>query len=379
MKLLKVATCMLLALSLFAAEPVRWTPEAANEWYAKQPWLVGVDYIPASAVNQIDMWNADTFDPVVIDTELGWAQSIGLNTVRVFLHDIVWQKDPGGYAKRINTFLKIADKHKIKTIFVLFDSVWDPFPRPGIQHDPRPGVHNSVWAQSPGAAALVDEKHWNRILQYVEDVVHEFINDKRVLAWDVWNEPDNMNNNSYRSAEPANKVELVQRLLPEVFRYARAALPSQPLTSGLWKGDWSSPDKLSPVEKIQLEESDIVSFHSYGKPEAFEQRVQWLQAYRRPIICTEYMARDLGSTFQGILPIAKKYNVAAISWGLVAGKTQTYLPWDSWQHPYTDRQPTVWHHDIFRDNGTPYSQEEIDFIREITGRGGKAKSKTANR
>lgn len=373
MKLFRVFLCFLVSFTAFAVEPVKWTAEAANLWYSKQPWYVGVDYIPASAINQIEMWNAETFDPVVIDTELGWAQSIGMNAIRVFLHEIPWNKDPGGCAKRINTFLRIADKHHIKVMFVLFDSVWSPFPEPGIQRDVRPGVHNSGWVQDPGAAALVDQEHWAQYCQYVEDVIHEFITDKRVLAWDLWNEPDNMNDGSYRSAEPPNKAALVAKMLPEVFKYARAALPSQPLTSGLWHGDWSSPDKLNPVEKVQLEESDIITFHNYDAPAEFEKRIQWLQQYHRPILCTEYMARERDSTFQSILPIAKKYNVAAFSWGLVAGKTQTYLPWDSWQHPYVDRQPAIWHHDIFRDNGSPYSQEEIDFIRQITGRGAAPK------
>ncbi|MGA3239571.1 MAG: 1,4-beta-xylanase [Bryobacteraceae bacterium] len=375
MNSLRLTACLLLSLSAFAAEPVKWTPEAANLWYSKQPWMVGVNYVPASAINQIEMWNADTFDPVIIDTELGWAQAIGMNTVRVFLHEIPWLKDPGGCAKRIGAFLRIADKHKIRVLFVLFNSRWSPFPEPGIQQDARSGVHNSAWVQDPGAPALMDEEHWDRHLLYVEDVIHEFLADKRVVAWDLWSEPDNRNEGSYSAADPKNKAELAQRILPRLFKFARAAMPSQPLTSSLWQGDWSSPDKLSAVEKIQLEESDIVSFHNYDKPADFEKRLQWLQQYHRPVFCTEFLARDRDSTFQGILPIAKKYNAAAFSWGLVAGKTQTYLPLDSWQHPYTDRQPAVWHQDIFRDNGTPYSQEEIDFIRQITGRGGPAKAK----
>ena len=376
MKLFCITPLLLFAVSAFAVEPVKWTPEAANLWYSKQPWYVGANYIPASAINTIEMWNAETFDPVVIDTELGWAQAIGMNAVRVGVHQIPWNKDPGACAKRMNTFLRIADKHKLKVMFVLFDSQWSPFPEPGIQQDVRQGVHNSAWVQNPGQSALVDEAHWSRYLQFVEDVIHEFITDKRVFAWDVWNEPDNMNEGSYRSAEPPNKPEIVARMLPQVFKYARAALASQPLTSSLWHGDWSSPDKLTAVEKIQLEESDVISFHNYDKPAEFEKRIQWLQRYNRPILCTGYLARERDSTFQGILPIAKKYNVAAFSGGFVAGKSQTYLPLDSWQHPYVDRQPAMWHQDIFRDNGSPYSQEEIDFIRQITGRGAAPQEKT---
>ncbi|MGC2526516.1 MAG: hypothetical protein WA639_02120 [Candidatus Acidiferrum sp.] len=343
----------------------RWTEKQANEWYARQPWLVGSNYIPSTAINELEMWQADTFDPKRIDTELGWAQSLGLNTMRVFLHDLLWKQDPEGFKTRINIFLTIAQKHKIRPIFVLFDSCWDPNPKLGKQRAPRQGVHNSGWVQSPGADALKDPSQYPRLEAYVKGVVGAFASDKRILAWDVWNEPDNTNDGSYASEEPPNKVELVLALLPRVFEWAREAGATQPLTSGVWNGNWSNPDALGPMEKIQLDYSDVVSFHSYEKPEVFEKRVLSLQQYGRPIFCTEYMARGNGSTFQGTLPIAKKYHVAAINWGLVAGKTQTYLPWDSWKHPYTDREPAVWFHEIFRTDGQPYSQEEADFIRNI--------------
>jgi hypothetical protein len=359
--------CALAACAKSAEPSRRWTETAANAWYAKQPWLVGSNYIPATAINELEMWQADTFDPQRIDTELGWAQSIGLNTMRVFLHDLLWQQDPDGFKKRIDIFLGIAAKHHIKALFVLFDSCWDPDPTLGKQHEPRPGVHNSGWVQSPGAKALEDAQQYPRLEGYVKGVVGAFAKDDRILGWDVWNEPDNVNTGSYGKSEPANKIELVQALLPKAFQWARAAEPMQPLTSGVWKGDWSSPDKLSPAEKIQIDLSDVISFHNYDKPEEFEKRVIWLQQYHRPILCTEYMARGNGSTFQGTLPIAKKYQVAAINWGLVAGKTQTYLPWDSWQHPYTDREPAIWFHEIFRTDGQPYKKEEVEFIRSITG------------
>jgi len=352
-----------------SAQQIRWTEKEAADWYAKQAWLVGSNYIPADAINELEMWQADTFDGKRIDTELGWAEAIGLNTMRVFLHDLPWQQDATGFKERIDTFLQIAAKHHIKPLFVLFDSCWDPEPRLGKQHAPRPGVHNSGWVQSPGAKALQDPAQYPRLEAYVKGVVGAFAKDDRVLGWDIWNEPDNGNGGSYADLEAKNKSELVLALLPRAFAWARAAHPTQPLTSGVWKGNWSVAEKLEPGAKIQIEMSDVISFHSYDKPEVFEKRVLSLQQYHRPILCTEYMARGNGSTFQGTLPIAKRYNVAAINWGLAAGKTQTYLPWDSWQHPYTDREPAVWFHEIFRTDGTPYRTEETAFIKEITGRG----------
>jgi hypothetical protein len=354
-----------------AAPAARWTEKKANEWYAKQPWLVGSNYIPATAINELEMWQADSFDPQRIDRELGWAESIGLNTMRVFLHDLLWQQDAAGFQKRIDIFLQIAARHHIKPLFVLFDSVWDTDPQLGKQRAPRPGVHNSGWLQSPGAKALQDTSQYPRLEAYVKGVVGAFAKDERVLGWDMWNEPDNTNDGSYGEHEPKNKVQLVLALLPKAFEWARSVSPVQPLTSGVWKGNWSSPEKLGAMEKLQLELSDVISFHNYDKPEEFEKRIVWLQPYHRPIICTEYMARGNGSTFEGSLPIAKKYNVAAINWGLVAGKTQTFLPWDSWKHPYTDREPAIWFHEIFRTDGEPYKKEEADFIRGITGRPAK--------
>jgi hypothetical protein len=365
-----------LAVSLFGQAP-RWTEKAANDWYAKQPWLVGANYIPATAINQLEMWQQETFDPVWIETEINWAEDLGMNTMRVFLHDLLWKRDPGAFQGRIDRFLAICDRHKIKPILVLFDSVWDPFPQMGSQRPPKPGVHNSGWVQSPGAAVLPNPAEYDRLRQYVQGVIGAFRYDRRVLAWDLWNEPDNENGNSYHKLEPANKQQIVLNLLPKVFAWAHDMDPTQPVTSGLWRGDWSSMDKLSPIEKVQVEQSDVISFHSYDPAPEFEKRVKWLEAFHRPILCTEYMARPRGSTFQTILPIAKQYKVAAINWGFVNGKSQTIFPWDSWQKPYSETEPPVWFHDIFRKDGTPYRQQEYDFIKEIIGSKAKKAKKAA--
>jgi len=306
-----------------------------------------------------------TFNPAINDRELGLAESIGMNTMRVFLQDQLWQQDSKGFVQRLDAFLAIAARHHIRPILVLFDSCWEASPHLGPQHPPIPGVHNSGWVQSPGGRELSDPSYEPKLKEYVVGIVSAFAKDERVLAWDIWNEPDNTNDK--RFDEPKHKAELVAALLPKAFAWARSARPTQPLTSGVWTGNWSDPAKQSPMTKIQLAESDIITFHNYGWPEEFEARVRELQPLHRPLICTEYMARGNGSTFDTILPLAKQLNVAAINWGLVAGKTQTYLPWDSWQHPYVTSQPIIWFHEVFRNDGTPYMQEEVEFIRRMTG------------
>lgn len=353
---------------LSRAQEPRWSEQQANDWYAAQPWLVGANFVPADAVNELEMWQADTFDPQEIDRELGWAEGAGMNTMRVFLHNLLWEQDPEGFKHRIDEFLAIAARHHIRPIFVLFDSCWDPYPKLGPQRPPIPGVHNSGWVQAPGREVLGDPAQYPKLEAYVKGVVGAFAGDKRILAWDVWNEPDNMNGAPYRQQELPNKAQLVLALLPQVFGWARSVHPVQPLTSGVWSGDWSSLDKMTPMARAQVELSDVISFHNYGWPEEFEARVKDLQQFHRPLICTEYMARGAGSTFDTILPLARQYHVAAINWGLVKGKTQTNLPWDSWERPYVLMQPTVWFHDVFYPDGTPYGQHEVDLMRQLTGR-----------
>ena len=377
----RVALCVsifLLCHAAAAAQAQRWTEQQAREWYQRQPWLVGSNYAPAYAINQLEMWQADTFDPKRIDTELGWAEGLGMNTMRVFLHDQLWQQDADGFRRRIDEFLRIAQRHRIRPMLVLFDSVWDPDPKLGRQRAPRPGVHNSGWVQGPGRAALQDPSQQARLEAYVKGVVGAFARDERVLAWDIWNEPDNVNPGSYNQLEPANKVELVLQLLPKAFAWARAAGPTQPLTTGVWKGDWSSPEKMTEMDRMQIELSDVVSFHNYDSPTELERRINWLTRYNRPLICTEYMARGNGSFFMGSLPAFKKYNVGAINWGLVQGKTQTNLPWDSWERPYVGREPTIWFHEVFRNDGSPYIPEEVDYLKRVLA-APKAKAAGAGR
>ncbi len=371
MKLTKILFALLLivmqanAQDSITARPV-WTRQQANEWYNKQPWLVGANFAPSTAINQLEMWQAESFDTATISRELGWAAAIGMNSMRVFLHDLLYMQDAEGFLNRMDTFLAIAQRHHIKIMFVLFDSVWDPFPKLGTQRAPKPHVHNSGWVQSPGVEALKDSTQYPRLQQYVTGVVQHFADDERVLAWDVWNEPDNTNNGSYGKYELKNKTKYVTPLLKKVFEWTRSVHPSQPLTSGVWAGDWRVHKKMKLWEKIQIEQSDVISFHNYDGPAKLENSIKLLLRYKRPILNTEYMSRGNGSFFKGSLPIFKKYKIAAFNWGLVAGKTNTIYPWDSWKKKYTG-EPTLWFHDIFRPDGTPYRKSEVDLIKKIIG------------
>lgn len=348
-------------------EPGPWPLERAATWAREHPWLAGCNYIPSTAINQLEMWQAGTFDPVTIDRELGWAEGLGFNSVRVFLHDLLWEQDAPGFLGRMDRFLEIADRHGIGVVFVVFDAVWDPAPRLGKQRAPKPGLHNSGWVQSPGVKILSDPARHDALRPYVAGVIGRFRADRRVHAWDLFNEPDNPNRSSYGQPEPPSKPERSLALLTKTFAWARAVDPRQPLTAGVWQGDLAEADRLSPINRYMLTQSDVISFHNYRPLAELKKDVEALKRYRRPMLCTEYMARPAGSTFDPVLAYFNKEHIGAYNWGFVAGKSQTIYPWDSWRKSYT-AEPPVWFHDIFRPDGTPYRADEVAFIRKVTGR-----------
>ena len=352
------------------AQTERWSQEKANAWHKESNWLVGANYTPAYAINQLEMWQVDSFDVAAIDRELQWAQDLGFTSIRVYLHHLLWEQDADGFLKRLDTFLKTANKHKIGVMFVLFDSVWDPNPKLGRQRPPQKGLHNSGWVQSPGVKDLQDSSRYGLLEAYVKGVVGRFKDDHRVQVWDLWNEPDNLNDNSYGKKnlkqEPNDKLKYVLDLLPKTFEWAREAGATQPLTAGVWLSDRKAdPNKLNDIEKVQLEQSDVISFHCYDGLERLKTWVNNLRPLGRPLICTEYMARPNGSEFDPILGYFAAQKIGAHNWGFVAGKSNTIYPWDSWQKPYDD-EPPVWFHDIFREDGTAYRQAEVDYIRNVT-------------
>jgi hypothetical protein len=324
-----------------------WSEEKAQTWYEKQGWIIGCNFTPSTAINQIEFWRKETFDPETIDKELGWASEIGFNAIRVYLHYLVWAQNPRELKARINEFLDICEKHKIRVMFVLFDDCWNDNPDLGKQPDPKPGVHNSGWVQCPGGSLVDDEALFPVLKAYTQDILSHFGEDERVLIWDLYNEPGN-----------SDIFERSLPLLESVIKWSREVRILQPVTIGLW--NWS--EDFSSFNKLQAENSDIITFHHYNNKESLKEKISEIKKFGRPLICTEYMARTRNCTFQSHLPVFKEENIGAFNWGLVSGKTNTIYMWDS---VYT-AEPDVWFHDIFREDGSPFDPGEIELIKELT-------------
>lgn len=330
-----------------AASAQPWPVEKANIWYNEHNWIAGANFIPSTAINQLEMWQPETFDTATIDRELGYAENIGFNTMRVFLHSLAWQEDSAGFRQRIDRYLNISDRHNIKTIFVFFDDCWNKVPKPGLQPVPKPGIHNSGWMQDPGDPYSKDTTVFPGLEKYVKSVLNSFRHDDRILLWDLYNEPGN-----------GDKRDSSFPLLRKVFTWAREVHPDQPISSGLWAWDFYE------LNAFQAANSDIITYHDYEEVPLHRRVIDLLKAQRRPLICTEYMARTRKSNFSNILPLLKQYNIGAINWGLVAGKTNTMYAWDA---PMEDgSEPKEWFHDIFRKDGTVYRKDETDIISKYT-------------
>ncbi len=327
----------------------RWTTAKAWSWYEETGWVSGCNFQPSTAVNQLEMWQEETFDPETIDRELGWAEDLGFNIMRVYLHSYAWKQDPEGFKGRVGQYLSIAEKHGMGTVFVFFDDCWNPVARPGKQPEPVTGVHNSGWVQDPSCDLREDTVTLFPWLEtYVKDMLNTFGTDRRVCIWDLYNEPGN----SYHGTASLP-------LLKNVFRWAREAQPGQPLTSGIYNLD------LDSLNMFQAQHSDIITYHNYLDPEVHRTWLKLLKTHGRPMICTEYMARHFNSRFTNVLPMLREENVGAINWGLVSGKTNTIYKWST---PMPGGgEPDIWFTDIFRKDGTPFSEEEIAVIRQVNG------------
>jgi hypothetical protein len=325
-----------------------WSVEKAQQWGMMQSWLRGCNFIPSTAINQLEMWQAETFDPATIGRELRWADEIGMNCMRVYLHHLAWEIDKEGFKKRMNEYLEIADKNGIRTIFVFFDDCWNPVYQAGKQPDPKPGIHNSGWVRDPGELLFTKPEIITLLEEYVKDILTTFKDDNRIAMWDLYNEPGN---SGY-----GNKS---MPLLEKVFQWGREVNPSQPLSCGVWSYN------LTDLNKFQLSHSDIITYHNYSDPENHQIMIDSLIRHNRPLVCTEYMARKHNSLFINIMPMLKEQNIGAINWGLVAGKTNTIYAWDT---PIPDgSEPVLWFHDIFRKDGTPYRGDELQMILDLTG------------
>lgn len=348
----------------------KWTEQQAHQWYESLPWLVGFNYLPRSAVNWTEMWQAETFDPAIIGQELAWASQLGYNCLRTNLPYIVWEHDRDGLLQRIDQFLSLAKLNNLRVMLCLFDdcgfSGEEPFV--GRQKAPVPFLHNSQAAASPGRKTVMNKATWGNLKQYVQDIINRFGNDERIFIWDLYNEPGNTMVFTLDGDKPVSaKLEAYSLELMELaFAWVRELAPLQPLTVGGWHvpvlEDAEYSDILAhPIDKRAFELSDIISFHSYCKLDRMQMVLYIVGSYQRPLLCTEWLARHVKSEFNTHVPFFAKHKIGIFQWGLVEGKTQTTYPW-----PIVTKNTPDWQHlkfhDVMDSNGNVFYPQEIELL-----------------
>ncbi|QEM13391.1 cellulase family glycosylhydrolase [Mucilaginibacter rubeus] len=330
----------------FAQSPDRRWPEARIwAWYNQQPWYCGFNYIPAYAINYTAMWDKTTFNEAAIDKELALAEKSGMNSLRAVLQYAVYADDPKYFINTLDKFMAICDKHHIKFIPALFDDCSFGItndPKTGKQPEPLMGWYAWAWSPSPGHSMVVDSATHPKLKKYVTEVIARFKNDKRILMWDLYNEPTN-----------GGLGTATFPLLKKTIVWARAVNPSQPLTIGIF-------DQNPRLNKIITDNVDLITFHDYGDKEHVTKTIEELKQYNRPMINTEWMNRPWKSTVSEIVPVFYQYKVGCNLWGLVNGKTQTNLPWG---HRPGDPEQKLWQHDLYSGDFKPYKSAEIDSLK----------------
>jgi endo-1,4-beta-mannosidase len=309
------------------------------------------------------MWQAASFDPETIERELGWAADLGMNVIRVYLHDLLFKDDAEAFLARIAHVMDISQKRGISLIPVLLDGVWHPSPKLGPQPEPKPRRHNSIWVQSPGSRVLQDRSLWPQLKDYVQGVISHFAGDSRIVAWDLFNEPDQIDATTMANGSREGKAAAATDLLQSVFSWAREIDPAQPVTAGIWEYADDHQPADSALNQLILEHSDIISFHCYEPRAQLMAVIDALSKYERPLLCTEWLARTAGSTVD-LLNVFADRNVGAINWGLVDGRTQTRFPWKSWTEVIDDDEP--WFHELLRGDGSPYDVSEVEIFKQLT-------------
>jgi hypothetical protein len=291
----------------------------------------GVNYVPSNAVNATQMWQR--FDTVTIDRELGYAEASGLNSLRVFIQYVVYENDPAGFRDRFDAFLQLASRHGLSVMPVLFDDCWLAEPSLGEQAlEPRPGVHNPYWQRSPGERRK-GLAFRSALRRYVEDLLGRFGRDRRIIAWDLYNEPQTRD----------SSVALVR----DVFAWARRIAPSQPLTA-CWYGALLS---------------DITSVHFYVSPsrdpDEARRAVESAKSSGRPVVATEALGRPNHGELHEILPVFRESRIGWYLWELMIGADQTRYQWPN-APPAADE---IVFQGLLYPDGTPYSEDELNLIR----------------
>ena len=350
----------------------RWSKEKAWKWYNSHTWIRGCNYMSADCVNRVDQWQALHFEERMKTTEeeLRLMRELGFNSVRLILEYVVWEKEHDSFLTRFERYISLLDKYGISAMIVLANDCMPPktelwkMPDIGEQaydvgyHGGRKHSQHGRHA-GPAPHYYFDEhESCEKYFEMVNEIVTLYKNDPRILMWDLFNEPGN----SQRSG-------ITLPILKRMVEVVRKINPSQPLTIGAWCCDKNYEFSM-PEDVFAIENSDIITYHNYSTYEEHVRVIKHLKKFDRPLINTEWLARCTGNTVFENFPLFYLENIGCYNWGFVAGKYQTYEPYEAhWQWYGEDKRApidfTKWFHDLYRPSLRPYDPRETELISKF--------------
>ena len=352
---------------------MRWSQEKIWEWYNARPWLRGCNYMSADCANRVDQWQALGFEERIETTEreLALMQQTGFNTVRLILEFVVWKEEHDSFLERFERYLSLCAKYGISCMITLANDCMPPkhdgwkLPQIGKQeydwgyHGGKKRSQHGVCAETSPHFYLDDPILREEYFEMVKEMVTLYRNDERICIWDVYN-------------EPGNRMRDVPTLpnLKRMFELVRSCKPTQPLTCAVWRMNGNESVPLSKVEQYALDQSDIISYHCYKEYNEHIKIIKRLKKEGRPILNTEWLARCTHNDVFSLFPLFYLEKIGCYNWGFVAGKYQTYEPWESTWTRYNNGEETnvdftKWFHDLYRPSHHPYDPKEIEVIREF--------------
>ena len=350
----------------------RWSEKKAWEWYNSHPWIRGCNYMSADSVNRIDQWQGLHFEERLKTTEeeLKVMKDLGFNSVRIILEFVVWEKEHDSFLERFEEYISLLDKYGISAMVVLANDCMPP--KTELWKMPDIGEQEYDWGYHGGRRHSQHGRHSSPAPHYyfddpvltekyfdmVREIVTLYKDDPRILMWDLFNEPGNSNRSGIT-------IEPLKRMVKEV----RAINPSQPLTIAAWCRD-AKYEFSMPEDIFAIENSDIITYHNYGTYEEHIRIIKYLKQFNRPLINTEWLARCTGNTVFDNFPLFYLENIGCYNWGFVAGKYQTYEPYEAhWQWYNDDKNApidfTKWFHDLYRPSLRPYDPRETELIKRF--------------
>ncbi len=348
-----------------------WTIEQAWDWQEKVGWLRGCNFIGSDCSSRIDMWQSYKNEEHMqtAQRELSLCRDIGFNTVRLIVEFDVWLQERDSFLKILERYIALCARFGLKVMLVLANEAQlcrgeKYVPKTLGEQAYALGYHQGRFPLSEEQKALTPYHELERretrekYLEMVREIVDRYRADERVVCWNVYNEPG-----------ITIGIERSLPLIQLLFDTVREIEPVQPLCSDVWY--WKDYDHLRPNDALSARLSDVISWHLYQPLAKFVVGYEQLKRLNRPILLTEWLHRINHQSVQEIYPLLYLERINCWCWGFVAGKTQTYEPWDSLWDQYdaangnVDYDFKLWQHDLFRPNLRPYDPDEIETIKRF--------------